>query len=316
MNANKALIEQLTESELFREYEQAYGTATEMPVALRPLETFDLPFHGKRRENSFCAMMSRKSSACSSCLLIQDELRRKALEKTTTATCPHGMCEAAVPVRLGDKVIGFLQTGQVLTEKPSEAKVDKVVARARAMGIEETSETLRAAYLKTPVMPREKFNSTLRLLSIFADLLAIKSNQIAVTQTNAEHPIVAKAKKFIEDRSSEEISLGQVAQQVHVSPFHLCKLFRKSAGMTFTEFVARTRTEKAKSLLLNRQLRVSEIVYEVGFQSLTHFNRIFKKLVGESPTRFRARLPGHRAAPALGHCPRRNRNARFLPQFA
>jgi len=49
--------------------------------------------------------------------------------------------------------------------------------------------------------------------------------------------------------------------------------------------------EKAKNLLLNPNLRVSEIAYEVGFQSLTHFNRVFKKTVGESPTEFRASLP-------------------------
>ena len=48
--------------------------------------------------------------------------------------------------------------------------------------------------------------------------------------------------------------------------------------------------EKAKNLLLNPNLRVSEIAYEVGFQSLTHFNRVFKKIVGESPTYYRSHL--------------------------
>jgi len=48
--------------------------------------------------------------------------------------------------------------------------------------------------------------------------------------------------------------------------------------------------EKAKNLLLNRNLRVSEIAYEVGFQSLTHFNRVFKKITGQSPTEYRGQL--------------------------
>jgi len=43
--------------------------------------------------------------------------------------------------------------------------------------------------------------------------------------------------------------------------------------------------------LLNPNLRVSEIAYEVGFQSLTHFNRVFKKVIGESPTEYRGHLP-------------------------
>ena len=51
------------------------------------------------------------------------------------------------------------------------------------------------------------------------------------------------------------------------------------------------RIEKSKNLLLNPNLRVSEIAYEVGFQSLTHFNRVFLRIVGRSPTAFRESLP-------------------------
>ena len=51
------------------------------------------------------------------------------------------------------------------------------------------------------------------------------------------------------------------------------------------------RIEKAKEQLLKPNSRVSEVAYEVGFQSLTHFNRVFKKLSGESPSAYRAHLP-------------------------
>jgi AraC-like DNA-binding protein len=54
--------------------------------------------------------------------------------------------------------------------------------------------------------------------------------------------------------------------------------------------VSRLRIEKAKALLLNPNLRISEIAYEVGFQSLTHFNRVFKRILGRSPTEYRLRL--------------------------
>ena len=53
MNTNKEMIEQLAGSELFQEYERAYSTATGIPLAFRPLETFDLPFQGKRQETPF-----------------------------------------------------------------------------------------------------------------------------------------------------------------------------------------------------------------------------------------------------------------------
>jgi len=157
----------------------------------------------------------------------------------------------------------------------------------------------------------------LQILAIFGELLSIKSNQIVVAQSNEEPPVVTKAKKIVEDRHAEELSLGQVAQEVHVSTFYLCKLFRKATGMTFTEFVSRTRMEKAKNLLLNPNLRVSEIGYEIGFQSLTHFNRVFKKMVGESPSNYRAQIPSHRRSPlSLGNGRLGGRSARLALQLA
>ncbi|HVV70561.1 MAG TPA: helix-turn-helix domain-containing protein, partial [Verrucomicrobiae bacterium] len=292
MNANKVMVEQLAGSELFKEYEKAYNSTTGMPLAIQPAESFELSFKGKKRENPFCAMMARNNGSCAACLQMQEKIRHDASEKAAVTTCAYGISEAAVPVRLGEKAIGFLQTGQVFMEKPSTAKVEKAVAQARALGIKASGDAIRSMYLKTPVMLREKFRSSIQLLTVFAELLSIKSNQIVVAQSNSEPPVITRAKNFIKEKHTEEISLHQVAKEVHVSSFYLCKLFRKATSMTFTEFVCRTRLEAAKNLLLNPNLRVSEIVYEVGFQSLTHFNRVFKKTMGESPTSYRSRIPG------------------------
>ena len=67
-------------------------------------------------------------------------------------------------------------------------------------------------------------------------------------------------------------------------------MFKKATGINFTDYVSRVRIEKAKNLLLNPNLRVSEVAYEVGFQSLTHFNRVFKRVQGQSPTDYRGQL--------------------------
>jgi AraC-like DNA-binding protein len=86
-------------------------------------------------------------------------------------------------------------------------------------------------------------------------------------------------------------SLGQVARAVNTSTFYFCKMFKKATGLNFTEYLSRVRIEKAETLLLNPNLRVSEIAYDVGFQSLTHFNRVFRKVVGLSPTGSNSRGP-------------------------
>jgi len=116
------------------------------------------------------------------------------------------------------------------------------------------------------------------------------SNRIVVEQQNSELPVITRAKEYIQQNQGEDISLGQVAKAVNTSTFYFCKLFKKATGVNFTEYVSRVRIEKAKNLLLNPNLRISEIAYEVGFQSLTHFNRVFKKFIGQSPTDYRAQV--------------------------
>jgi AraC-like DNA-binding protein len=291
MNANGQLLETLTHSEMFQNYERAYTEATGMPVTLRPVETWQLPLHGRRRENPFCAIMAEKSRTCAACLQMQEKLAQSAADGPCTITCAYGLCETAVPVKLGAQVIGFLQTGQVMRQKPSAAAFNRAVEKADELGVDIDNTKAKKAYFATLVVSQKKLDSVSSLLSIFADHLSIKSNQISLQTANAEPPVITKAKEFIREHHTEDLSLGQVAAAVHTSVFYFCKLFRKVTGTTFTEFVSRTRIERAKNLLLNPNLRISEIAYEVGFQSLTHFNRVFKNVVGESPTNYRGHLP-------------------------
>ena len=104
----------------------------------------------------------------------------------------------------------------------------------------------------------------------------------------AEPVEIWKARKFIEDHCVEELSLTKVANSVRISPNHLSERFKQVTGVNFVEYIAWTRFEKVCDLLRNSNLRISEIAFAVGFQSLSQFNRVFRKLSGQSPTEFRS----------------------------
>jgi YesN/AraC family two-component response regulator len=161
---------------------------------------------------------------------------------------------------------------------------------AHEWGTEVNEADLREAFFNTRVLSRKEHEALVQLLAIFAQHISMLMNQIVVRQENAEPPVIAKAKQFIREHQTEHLSLGQVAKAVNTSTFYFCKIFKKITGLNFTDYVSRVRIEKAKDLLLNPNLRVSEIAYEVGFQSLTHFNRVFKRILGQSPTEYRGEL--------------------------
>jgi AraC-like DNA-binding protein len=292
-NGNRALIEALVGSKIYREYERAFGDMTGLPVALQPVETWQLPHHSKRNENPFCALMSQKSRACAACLQVQERLCQKAAADAHTVTCPVGLCDTAVPVRLSDKLIGFLQTGQLFRKQPGNSQFNRAARLVAEWGLHMDRDALKRAYFAGKVISARQHESVVKLLSIFAQHLAMVSNQVIIQQENAESPIIARAKEYIGEHQSEKLSLGQVARAVNMSAFYFCKMFKKVTGINFTDYLSRVRIEKAKNLLLNPNLRVSEIAFEVGFQSLTHFNRVFKKLLGQSPTDYRTQLLTH-----------------------
>ena len=290
MNNGHNLAEALTNSKIYQDYERAFSETTGLPVALRPVETWQLPHHGRRKENPFCAFMAQKSRSCAACLQTQQELHETATREPQTVTCQLGLCDTAVPVRLGDKLIGYLQTGQLFRRKPTETQFQRTLKLAREWGVEVSEPELRAAYFNSRLLSTREHEAMVKLLAIFAQHISMLMNQIVVRQENAEPPVIAKAKEFIREHQAENLSLGQVAKAVNTSTFYFCKMFKKFTGVNFTDYVSRVRIEKAKDLLLNPNLRISEIAYEVGFQSLTHFNRVFKRILGQSPTDYRGQL--------------------------
>ena len=286
---NKELVDTLRRSKLFRGYEQVFSDATGLPLTLRPVDYWQLEHQGKKHQNRFCAMLAERPATLAVCLQAHQDIIDHTGLIPHTVTCPFGLTETAVPVRLGAEIIGYLRIGQVLRHTPAKSESSKVGRELERRGVRFTGE-IRKAWEKTPLIPPDKYNATVRLLAFFADQLSALANQLVLEQQNAEPPLVQKAREYIDKHKTEELSLADVAKAAGASVFHFCKVFHRATGLKFTDYVARVRLEDARTRLLNPNLRVSEIAYDVGFQSLTQFNRTFKRVFGQSPSEFRQRL--------------------------
>jgi AraC-like DNA-binding protein/ligand-binding sensor protein len=289
---DRELLEALVRSKIFADYQGAFSEATGLPLSLRSVQSWQLPHHGHRNESPFCALMAVKSRSCGACLAVMEKLSKAGTDAPHTMACYAGLRESAVPVRLGDRLIGFLQTGQLFCKVPTERQFQRTVKLLAKWGMKLDRAELRKAYFETQVVPGKQFASVVKLLNIFAKHLSMVSNQLLVYRGNTESPVIAKAKAYIQEHHGEKMTLNQVAKAANSSRFHFCKIFRVTTGLNFTDYVSRVRTERAMNLLLNPNLRVSEIAYEAGFQSTTHFNRTFKRKFGQTPTRYRSRLWG------------------------
>jgi len=94
--------------------------------------------------------------------------------------------------------------------------------------------------------------------------------------------------KYIHANYNESPDVNKVAASVHLSTSTFCRYFKKQTKMTFTEFVNQYKITQAKTLLLQDK-NISEVCYDVGFESLSYFNKLFKKINGENPSAFKKR---------------------------
>jgi AraC-like DNA-binding protein/ligand-binding sensor protein len=289
MNKDAYLIQRLDRSDLYKEFKSAFCTGTGLPLTLRAVNFWDLAHRGQPYENPFCALLAQTNRGCAACLETEQRAVDAANDRPATVRCFAGLCHTAVPIKLGDRAIGFLQTGQVALELPSPAGFEAITRQFADWGVTVDLRRLQDAYYHSRVLSSNQYAGLIQLLEIFAQQLSLTANQMVIQDAEAEPPMIRRARAYISGHYGDPIGLDDIACAMHVSTYHFCKMFKKTTGLTFTDHLGRVRVEKAKNLLLNPHLRVSEIAYTVGFQSLTHFNRLFRQLTGESPTQFRDR---------------------------
>lgn len=236
---------------MFRDYARALGELAGASVTLRPFDSLSSGRAKSVAVNWHCGLLKQPACSCRCCAGILDGLRDVSVAKPCA-------CGPVVPVRSGRELVAMLQFSPV--PHPTAGSNSR------------------------------RWKAGVTLLRLLADSLSRLSNQLLIQRRNTEPELIQQTKEFILKNVGTDLSLGLLARQLRTSPFHLSKLFRKSTGLTLTEFIARARVERVKAELLRPNARVSEVAFQCGFQSLTQFNRVFLKLSGQSPTGYRREL--------------------------
>lgn len=274
---------------MLADYEEAFMAASGLPLRFEPAGPPGAPTLDA--QNPFCALMAQTEGGCRMCAEVEQKLRRSPSEKSVTEICLAGLADTAVPVMVHGRVAGYLRTGQVALQPLKKRDFTRVARLLFEWGDTTDLGQVEELWFHSKVLEPPQYEAFVRLLQVFARHLSLAAEAAGpLPETVAlESPVVSKARAYIEQRQHENIGVKDVARVLNMSVFYFCKVFRKATGMTFTEYLTRVRVAKARNLLQNPHVRVSEVAFESGFQSVTHFNRVFRKWVGCSPTEFRER---------------------------
>ena len=114
-------------------------------------------------------------------------------------------------------------------------------------------------------------------------------NAMNLLRENLQHILIEQAIEYIVANYNKDISLQDVADQIHLSPTYFSNIFKKEKGVNFSDFVLELRMNQAMELLRNSGLKVYEVAEEVGYNNVHYFSACFKKYTGISPTDFKSK---------------------------
>jgi AraC-like DNA-binding protein len=118
---------------------------------------------------------------------------------------------------------------------------------------------------------------------------------------------LVRARRFIDDRFDQPIDLDAIAAEAHLSRFHFLRQFQREFQKTPHEYLQERRLERARQLLAAGNHSVTDVCFEVGFQSLGSFSTLFRRVVGQPPAVYRARslvvVPGFGQVGPLAYIP-------------
>ncbi|MCX6950966.1 MAG: PocR ligand-binding domain-containing protein, partial [Verrucomicrobia bacterium] len=240
-----SIVARLRRSGLFTDYQRAFESITGLPLMLREAGSFRTPLQGSHQVNPFCVLMTQTNKTCAACLQLQQRLEDAATREPRTLPCYAGLSESAVPVRLGDQVLGYLQTGQVFLRAPTNRRFQRAVRHLGDGPAPADLRRMESAYFQTRVLTARQYRSVVRLLATFAEHLAMVSNQMLLTGAATESGVIANARRYIAAHQTEKICLADVARAVNMSVFYFSRLFHQATGLVFMEYVARARVEAA-----------------------------------------------------------------------
>ncbi len=241
------------------------------------------------RRASVCRLITRTAKGRAACVRfarsVQDRLRtRLAL---CAQRCFAGFTELAVPIVVLGTPVAALFCGEFFARKRVRREFDRWLRHLRRQGIHLDAVRTRERFLRTPVITPHNVWAIRHLLVSIARELQSMGNLSAANAVPNEPPCVRCARRFAVEPVGEGGATAAAAKEAHVTREYFCRAFKAAAGVTFSEYRARCRVEKAKELLSQDDCRITDVAFAAGFCSIPHFNHTFRRYAGVSPSAYR-----------------------------
>ncbi len=261
----------------------AFSETAQLPVYFAPAPFKDLGIMDQKYANPFCKMVSATERGCGECASFQKKMTENT-QSENSQFCGHGLVETTIPIHFDYQLVGYLQTGHIRIQEHPPKSLKRPAWLDKSLQGKERVQ-LSEFYEGTPTLSQRQYDDRIELLKIIASQIEIFAKDSSVKE-KGETSKIALVIDYLKANFKKKISLETISKKVGISRFYLCKLFLKETGVNLLDYLNGLRLENAKLLLHEGDQKIADIAIESGFQSVPHFNQVFKKRIGVSPKQY------------------------------
>jgi AraC-like DNA-binding protein len=282
----RALLEKLAALPEWQKFQEDFAAATGLEVIL--VDSLGGGAETRQARSQLCELLASSEEGRHVCQRFHQEILHRAEHKPAVAVCDAGLHEVAWPVQISGVHVGYLLFGGVRcggVTPTAQARVRHLLQRA---GVKLEANDLSVAMQSCREIPLRVLEAYLSWVALVVQQMAAKLSSPTAFIKESLPQAVEKAMRQVRAQAVQgEISLPTLAKTCGVSAGHLSRLFHQSTGLTLTEFIGRVRVEHARQLLQKQDQRVTEVAFASGFNSLSQFHRVFRRVFGHSPREMR-----------------------------
>lgn len=236
------------------------------------------PLGTKKANNTYCRLMQSSKRGLVKCLesnrYLLEECKAKKLPMMSI--CYAGLVEIAVPIIYNDEIIGFAILGHI---KQHGTSVDFSSALE---GLPVDVKLAEEMFDALPAYEAEKIKSILNMAAMFGKFLILEN-----FVRPKENESIEQIKRFVLANIDKKLTSQMICRGTHISRSTLYSILNTHMGCTVSEFISNAKVDRAKDLLQKTELPVEDISDKLGFSSPAYFGKVFKKIVGMSPLKYR-----------------------------
>lgn len=274
----------LSEKKILHLYHSAFYKLFHIPFDWIKPNNKTFTVCGKEHCHPLCSRIMEHSKGARKCVGMTDLriIECQKYRKPLISRCHAGLCDIVIPIFAGDDYLGCLCAGQLLDHMPDEAEQKAILKNLEFLHL--SANDLQAYYDTTRIFTKEELEGLIELLQLIVAYICETYGRLKFLESMTHSDPVTTAEHYIQKHYMQKLTVRGIAKSIGMSESYFQHKFTEQTGQSPINYLNSYRIAKVIELLNDSNMNIADMAYVSGFRSISHFNKIFRKVTGKKPS--------------------------------